>query len=1092
MDVAVIQRIEWYKELNIQFQEWIQVQLEKQWMKVNDYHVAHEFLMDIQTKLSEYKDDDEELSKLQVIQTKYATFVAQYGCNSLNTAVQLILGKRRILQIQQSSKPYHSYPISTLWIILNNLTTVQCVSYQHPNTEMMDYGEFAVYQPEHKQGTIKQFQTSINGIYLVFQSSNTKKSTVFHLTMPPCTVWEIPQLTNISEWRNELKETRPAQDCFHTPSFQLFLDAYKFHTYLFTYQPEDVFMLYYGLYSWSHRTIQQPMSQLIRVFLSASLMEKFEWITNGLLFHDTHHEWGQIIFMLYDLISKFKNETANYEGQSIETPVITTTWEQYQLFQWLPFPLKRILRRKIKDNFDKTIMFEGTDQDLSETLPMEQRIQMMKTTDSVKKRAMTKWREVKLKSDEQSSKAKQYVEGLLKIPFGTYREEPCLKLFEDVEEQQMVYDKIMNETTNTYSFEKSKQWYTDNILIPIRRKQLLNIASFINDAVDVFDIVNHPIHMEYCKFYTPMFPLRVTGKRQHHIKQLIEQAIQWILENVKERVFVFMIHSITCYLKHELNDEIEYSQIHTSNEHFYPVECFKNYQTIRSLFERYHTDTYLMKTPLMSSLFYEELKAHNPWEPIHNTMTEFKETLEESIYGHTQAKRQLERILGQWMRGEQTGYCFGFEGPPGVGKTSLAKYGLAKCLRNENGEPRPFSFIALGGSTHGNTLEGHNYTYLGSTWGKLVDILMETKCMNPIIFIDELDKVSRTEQGREIIGILTHLVDPTQNTHIQDKYFNGVDIDFSKALIIFSYNDVDAIDRILLDRIHRIRFSPLSVDEKCVIVKKYLIPELEKKFYMKLNGFTDEIILFLIHTYTQEAGVRKLKEILFEIVSEYNLETISASGVAPQFTIDLCKTYLKERHPIIIRKVEPTTYGIVNGMWANSYGNGGVLTIEAQWSPQKEPMHLTLTGSQGDVMKESMTVARTVAWNMLSKKAQEKLMEQIQGIHIHCPEGATPKDGPSAGCAISLAMLSLMMRRAVPYHIAITGELSLNQKVTAIGGLEAKVLGAVRAGVSKVFYPVENERDMEKIKEKYPELEIEVEGISEFQELVDKVWEGEM
>ena len=152
---------------------------------------------------------------------------------------------------------------------------------------------------------------------------------------------------------------------------------------------------------------------------------------------------------------------------------------------------------------------------------------------------------------------------------------------------------------------------------------------------------------------------------------------------------------------------------------------------------------------------------------------------------------------------------FGFEGPPGVGKT-LAKKGIASCLKDNEGSSRPFAFIAVGGSSNASTLDGHNYTYVGSTWGRIVDILMETKCMNPIIFIDELDKVSRTEHGKEIIGILTHLIDPTQNDSFQDKYFTGIDLDLSKALFVFSYNDVDSIDRILLDRIHRVKFDHLT------------------------------------------------------------------------------------------------------------------------------------------------------------------------------------------------------------------------------------------------------------------------------------------
>ena len=195
-----------------------------------------------------------------------------------------------------------------------------------------------------------------------------------------------------------------------------------------------------------------------------------------------------------------------------------------------------------------------------------------------------------------------------------------------------------------------------------------------------------------------------------------------------------------------------------------------------------------------------------------SNIEKIRDTLEESVHGHEKAKRQVERIIGQWITGEQSGYCFGFEGPPGVGKTSLAKLGLANCLKDEDGVSRPFAFIAIGGASNSSTLDGHNYTYVGSTWGKIVDILMEKKCMNPIIFIDELDKVSKTEHGKEIIGILTHLIDSTQNSAFQDKYFTGIDLDLSKALFIFSYNDVEAIDSIIISSIF-----PVICNIKCLI-----------------------------------------------------------------------------------------------------------------------------------------------------------------------------------------------------------------------------------------------------------------------------------
>ena len=206
----------------------------------------------------------------------------------------------------------------------------------------------------------------------------------------------------------------------------------------------------------------------------------------------------------------------------------------------------------------------------------------------------------------------------------------------------------------------------------------------------------------------------------------------------------------------------------------------------------------------------------------------------------------------------------------------MAKYGLSSCLKDGQGKSRPFALIAMGGSSNASTLAGHNYTYVGSTWGRIVDILIEKKCMNPIIFIDELDKVSRTEHGKEIIGILTHLVDGTQNNCFQDKYFSGVDLNLSKALIIFSYNDPKLIDKILLDRIHRVKFDSLSLDEKITISFNYILPEIFKKVDLEdIIIFSKEVISELIIKYTNEAGVRKLKEILFEIISEINLEILS-------------------------------------------------------------------------------------------------------------------------------------------------------------------------------------------------------------------------
>ena len=398
------------------------------------------------------------------------------------------------------------------------------------------------------------------------------------------------------------------------------------------------------------------------------------------------------------------------------------------------------------------------------------------------------------------------------------------------------------------------------------------------------------------------------------------------------------------------------------------------------------------------------MSIKNGFQYIYSYMNDIDTILDKSIYGQNDVKKQIKRVFGQWINGESSGYCFGFEGPPGVGKTSIVKEGIAKCLLDEDGNSRPFGFIAIGGSSNGSTLEGHNYTYVGSIWGKIVDIIIESKCMNPIIFIDEIDKVSKTESGKEIIGILTHLVDPSQNEKFQDKYFSGIDLDLSKVLFIFSYNDVELVDRILLDRIHRVQFKFLSNEDKLIIVKNFLLPELCKKMGYSNNNIlsiSDSVITFIINEYTAEAGVRKLKEVLFEIVSEINLEILSGniSNYPFEITIDSIKSkYLSKRHPMKPTLIHSCNKcGIINGLWANALGKGGIIQIESQFILSNSMFDLKLTGMQGDVMKESMSVAKSLAWSYTDDKIKTKLTKNFektktQGIHIHCPEGAVPKD----------------------------------------------------------------------------------------------------
>jgi ATP-dependent Lon protease len=353
--------------------------------------------------------------------------------------------------------------------------------------------------------------------------------------------------------------------------------------------------------------------------------------------------------------------------------------------------------------------------------------------------------------------------------------------------------------------------------------------------------------------------------------------------------------------------------------------------------------------------------------------------------------------------------------------------------------------------------------------------------MNPIIFIDEIDKISKTEHGKEIVGILTHLLDPAQNDCFQDKYFSGIDLDLSKALFILSYNDVEAIDKIMLDRVHRIKFKSLTLDEKLVISNTHILPEVyDKMGLQEVIHFSTDVLKFIIDEYTLESGVRKLKEILFEIVGEINLDILknfnTTYEIPINITIEDIKTkYFKDKQQIKHKKIHnENKIGIINGLWANSQGKGGVIPIQTTWRPSETFLHLHLTGMQGDVMKESMNVALTLAWNLtpVDKRYEQKLKHSFNGIHIHCPEGATPKDGPSAGTAITVTIYSLLNNKKIKYNIAITGEITLDGKITEIGGLDLKILGGIKAGVTEFLFPKENQKEYDSFMEKYKDDEL--------------------
>jgi ATP-dependent Lon protease len=275
---------------------------------------------------------------------------------------------------------------------------------------------------------------------------------------------------------------------------------------------------------------------------------------------------------------------------------------------------------------------------------------------------------------------------------------------------------------------------------------------------------------------------------------------------------------------------------------------------------------------------YEELPISitDGVEKCHEFMENAQKTLDQAVYGLNDAKMQIMQMLGQLITNPKAiGTAIAIHGPPGTGKTSLVKEGISKILN------RPFAFIALGGATDSSFLEGHGYTYEGSTWGKIVQILIDSRCMNPVIYFDELDKISGTPRGEEIAGILTHLTDTSQNSQFHDKYFSEINFDLSKCLFIFSYNDESKVNSILKDRMYRIKTKGYNGKEKTLISNSYLLPKIREqvKFANDEIIISDEVISHIIESHcNKEDGVRNLKRCLEIIHTKLNLYRLMKPG----------------------------------------------------------------------------------------------------------------------------------------------------------------------------------------------------------------------
>ena len=435
--------------------------------------------------------------------------------------------------------------------------------------------------------------------------------------------------------------------------------------------------------------------------------------------------------------------------------------------------------------------------------------------------------------------------------------------------------------------------------------------------------------------------------------------------------------------------------------------------------------------------------------------------LEEDHFGLRKVKdRILQQIAVMNLKKQQSGSILLFVGAPGTGKTSIGQ-SIARALE------RKYVRVSLGGVRDEADIRGHRRTYIGAMPGRIMDAIQKSGVSNPVMVLDEVDKLSASYNGDPASALL-EVLDPEQNSTFTDHYMN-VPYDLSDVLFICTANTVDTIPEPLLNRMEMIQFQGYSPIEKLQIARRHLLPKALEAAGIREEqlGVSDDTLRAVISDFTRESGVRGLKKQMDTLCRSAAVRIVRGETDRLEVAPEELRTYLDQR-PLRHRDVrEAAATGIVTGLAWTAAG-GDILYIEAMLTPGSG--QVIITGQLGDVMKESVRVAVSLVKHRFPDRAE---VFRDQDLHVHVPDGATPKDGPSAGITLTTAIASLVAGRPVDPATAMTGEISLRGEVTPIGGLPEKLMAAHRAGVKRVLIPVDNEEDLQDVaKEVLDQLEI--------------------
>lgn len=448
-----------------------------------------------------------------------------------------------------------------------------------------------------------------------------------------------------------------------------------------------------------------------------------------------------------------------------------------------------------------------------------------------------------------------------------------------------------------------------------------------------------------------------------------------------------------------------------------------------------------------------------PWNNIsedHNDIINARKILDEDHWGLEDVKERIIEFLAvKQLSGKKQAAILCLVGPPGVGKTSLAK----SVARSMN---RQYSYISLGGINDESEIRGHRKTYVGSMPGKIIQAIETAGTKNPVIVLDEIEKMQRSHMGDPTAAML-EVLDPVQNINFTDHYI-GIPFDLSSVFFIATANTTDTIYKALRDRLEIIKLSGYTDEEKLNIAINFLIPKQLDLHGIKKSrlSFTRKALQEIINGYTREAGVRNLERSIAKICRKVATEIIREEIKKVSISLNNLTHYLGvPKYSPNDKRTRPEI-GIINGLAYTEFG-GELLNIETNMMPGKG--ELKLTGSLGNVMQESANIAYSFIKSNSAKYSIKEDLQKKFDIHIHVPDGATPKDGPSAGLAITLAMISTFTKKPLRSDIALTGEVTLRGNILPIGGVKEKVLAALRNEIFTVIIPEKNKKDVSELPE---------------------------